>query len=508
MLYSNLIRGLILLFLTFSGTVANGQVEDFKKSMNNADPVIDYNNDFDYRLGKHTEYLNKAEENKQALNQIYGNLYVYTDYVRTQDFEKALFYLDAADKLARISKEKGWIGWVQYRRGFFYSCMRNADKAIEYYKKGAENCRLAGDSLCYGECMEQLSAMYGVLEKYELSNDAYNIAIPLIKKYGDKHIWAIAVNNLALRQVDQGKYQEAIINYKKSNIVFRELEIDYDFLKNQNNIADLQIMLNQYDSAITILNDCIIENKKLNITENLITNYNSMYRAYKAKGSLKEAIQYSSLYQNLNDSFLGVATQLKIEELNHNNELIKNELIAQKKTDELWRYISIAIISTLILLIIVYLLHNRLEKIRKKAAFNKEQLENITSLLYTKNTRIIEMEMSIKSLTNSNKTAEENEKEVFDEYNDKILTTDDWNNFKKYFNNSYPKYINNLRKRFNNLTDSEERLCLLMKTGLRQKEMANILGISADSVKKTRYRLRKKLELGSEDSIEEFILKV
>ena len=41
---------------------------------------------------------------------------------------------------------------------------------------------------------------------------------------------------------------------------------------------------------------------------------------------------------------------------------------------------------------------------------------------------------------------------------------------------------------------------------LSSKKIANILNISNDGIKKARYRLRKKLNLATEDSLQEFIL--
>ncbi len=45
-----------------------------------------------------------------------------------------------------------------------------------------------------------------------------------------------------------------------------------------------------------------------------------------------------------------------------------------------------------------------------------------------------------------------------------------------------------------------------MKMNLTSKEIANILNISNDGIKKARYRLRKKLDLETKDSLEEFVM--
>ncbi|NJM24189.1 MAG: hypothetical protein HC859_00175 [Bacteroidia bacterium] len=86
-----------------------------------------------------------------------------------------------------------------------------------------------------------------------------------------------------------------------------------------------------------------------------------------------------------------------------------------------------------------------------------------------------------------------------------ILTDEDWERFKRTFQEVYPDFFAGLRYRFPAITASETRLAALIKISLSLKEAANMLGISADSVKKSRYRLKKRLGLQDEQSLEEFL---
>lgn len=54
--------------------------------------------------------------------------------------------------------------------------------------------------------------------------------------------------------------------------------------------------------------------------------------------------------------------------------------------------------------------------------------------------------------------------------------------------------------------DGYEYACVIRLDQLTSKEIANILNISGEGIKKARYRLRKKLGLESSDSLEELIL--
>lgn len=73
-----------------------------------------------------------------------------------------------------------------------------------------------------------------------------------------------------------------------------------------------------------------------------------------------------------------------------------------------------------------------------------------------------------------------------------LLTEKDWIDFKEIFEQVFPHFFKNLDRKYPDLTAGEVRLAALEKLNLTDKIKGNMLGISADSVKKTRYRLRKK----------------
>jgi DNA-binding CsgD family transcriptional regulator len=63
-----------------------------------------------------------------------------------------------------------------------------------------------------------------------------------------------------------------------------------------------------------------------------------------------------------------------------------------------------------------------------------------------------------------------------------------------------------VKARFPDITANELRLLALLKMNLSSKEIANILNISQEGIKKARYRLRKKLNIATEDSLQDLVL--
>ena len=82
----------------------------------------------------------------------------------------------------------------------------------------------------------------------------------------------------------------------------------------------------------------------------------------------------------------------------------------------------------------------------------------------------------------------------------KILTDDDWVDFQSNFEAVFPEFINALKSYLPIITASEMRYLMLTKLGLNNKEMARTLGVSESAVRITWSRLRKKMNLASEET--------
>lgn len=77
-----------------------------------------------------------------------------------------------------------------------------------------------------------------------------------------------------------------------------------------------------------------------------------------------------------------------------------------------------------------------------------------------------------------------------------------WSAFEKDFTETYPDFRKNMLLAYPTLTQYEIRLCSFLKMSMTSKEISEILKITADSVVKSRTRLRKKLNLtGAKESI-------
>ena len=91
-----------------------------------------------------------------------------------------------------------------------------------------------------------------------------------------------------------------------------------------------------------------------------------------------------------------------------------------------------------------------------------------------------------------------------------INTDKDWEDFMIHFQKIHPGFFRRLKAKrtAGELTENELRLCAYFRIGMSTKQIAQVLNVSPESVRMHRYRLKKKLMLAEEDSLDDFIRNV
>lgn len=89
-----------------------------------------------------------------------------------------------------------------------------------------------------------------------------------------------------------------------------------------------------------------------------------------------------------------------------------------------------------------------------------------------------------------------------------IETDSSWDSFKFHFEEVHPDFFVKLKKDGVDLTVKDLKLGAYLRLGVENKEMARLLNISPESVKKALYRMKIKLGIGQEVNLREFIGKI
>lgn len=97
-------------------------------------------------------------------------------------------------------------------------------------------------------------------------------------------------------------------------------------------------------------------------------------------------------------------------------------------------------------------------------------------------------------------------KKIIRKLDSEIKKEDYWEQFKIYFDKVDKNFVNSIAKNHANLTNNDLRLCSLLRLNLSTKEIATLLNISVRGVEKGRYRLKKRLDLPSDQDLQQYII--
>jgi hypothetical protein len=80
-----------------------------------------------------------------------------------------------------------------------------------------------------------------------------------------------------------------------------------------------------------------------------------------------------------------------------------------------------------------------------------------------------------------------------------------WDEFRETFGQVHQQFFDSLKRHSEELTSNDLRLLSLIRLNLASGDISTLLGISPDSLRVSRYRLKKKLNLGADESLTNFV---
>lgn len=504
---------LSFLITSLWASCACGQATNFRDGYQKANPAgPEFELTFSEKVTLHENFLNQATQAGDPLQRLYGFLYLFNDYLLIGDYPQATQYLQEAERIASASRNPGWQGWVVHRKGILSVFLKDYRGAIPYYEAAAALCGQARDSLCLGESLEQLCSMHDQPEEFEQAQYYFNLALPLIEKYGGKIQVATSLNNFAILLVTQKRFEEAISYYERALVNVREVGDKRRQAIYMSNLASVYRQTGRYEEALAQFQLCASINQENNWPDNLISNYSGLAETYEDLGNFRQALDFLYQYDVLHDSLVGAETLRQIADLEIKYQGQEKELALQKSEVALLSaqrrlaYGAVFIFFGLLLAAFGWWRWRwQLRQTRREQQQNQETLSDLTRILSDKNVKLTALYKQIAQFHSTVEPPPGSANFGKNIYDQRILTDADWAAFKVYFEKVYPGYLSRLRSIYPTMTEAEERLFLFIKLNLTNKETSAILGISAASVKKTRNRLRKRLGLGKEIALDTFV---
>lgn len=330
-----------------------------------------------------------------------------------------------------------------------------------------------------------------------------NEALKLAKELNDTRRIAVCFRFLLTRHLVKGNYEKANIYLDSlSNILAKDRPLKQKMSKNYFMLQmELYAQQGKYKKAVDLMNDWFFYDD-----------------------STDKAMNAQRIYA-LQTEFETREKAWKIQQLKEENKI---------QQISLQRSIAIGVGLVLSLIVILLFLFMKKRQDRIKAAQEKLQLEwklnderkekeKISLESHYKSQQLISKSLQ---LSKKNEFLENVQQEVgqaslglqqedqqklhrlhqlirLNQQSDK-----EWQEIRQYFDQLDPLFFNKMKQKHGAFSQAEQRLLALIYLKLDTKDCANILSISSNSVKTARYRLKKRLGLRAEESLDEYVQQI
>ncbi|MEP4535095.1 MAG: triple tyrosine motif-containing protein [Cyclobacteriaceae bacterium] len=148
-------------------------------------------------------------------------------------------------------------------------------------------------------------------------------------------------------------------------------------------------------------------------------------------------------------------------------------------------------------------------QLKDQVEYRNKQITTHTLNIIQKNETLLHLKEQLEKVSKSVDKASNAEIRKTIRFIDESFKQDkDWEDFKLYFEQIYTGFYAKLTATCPELTSHDLRHCALIRLNLSNQECASILGISPESIKVSRARIRKKIKTDPGKGLTEFILSV
>lgn len=380
--------------------------------------------------------------------------YPALNFYQLEDYPNAIKFLQTAQQYPNL--EKTFTTWqVINTLGLSYLRNNQPQQAIQYFQKGYEYAKQIKSEIWQGVSQGNIGSTLIKMNQYKEALPYVKTDYEIAKKANERESIFNALNNLMEIYIHEKNYQAVSEAIKESERLYLDIRTTHP--------------------------NYFTEFKLINI-------YRAKSKLYEIQGNASEALAYNKKYMALSDSLnkRNDARRYKLiqQRLEAEKYVAKVNTLEKEKMAEIWK--RNGAILVLIMGLVVGII--KFKNIRFKQKQAESQLETFTKNFKTKSELADSLQKEINELISQGQqveTLEQLKKKT-------ILTEEDWTAFKVLFYKVYPDFISNLYKENPEITHAEVRLMALSKLNLRDHEMANMLGVSIDAIRKARYRFRKK----------------
>lgn len=460
-------------------------------------------------------------------------------------YNEALNNLLKAEQLYKTLQASKAIAKTLNQQGLVYYNTKQPSQAQACHQKALALYETLKDERGKAYSLGCLGRLYEKRSNYDKALTYQQEALALYQQLDDTVGCATIFENIGSIHEDLTHYEIAA-DYFKRSLHLNEITRDsLAMIVNINNIGDIYRKTSQNESALTWSHRALALATRLDDKYQMSSAYKDLSKIYHQMHNDTEAYNMLEKGRLIYDQIYAhdATRQLALMQTFFETERKNNDIKHLENDQRLNRVIKTALSGGLVMMLILGAVvfsrqQLKIRQNRKIIAQNKQVYAAQHKLMEAEieNTHLREHQLHqalderTKSLTahtlhimSKNKTLEDIQqklaalakeeqaqlrkgiKNLLKLIEKNFVQDKDWADFRHIFEQVHTHFFEKIQQHAPDLTHAETRLASLIKLNLPSKDIALILGISTDSLRIARYRLRKKLKLEQGASLASFI---
>lgn len=433
-------------------------------------------------------------------------------------------------------------GNIYSMMSIMYCSFSDFSKSIEFNDKATSIFKVLNDSLALANCYNDRGIIHCYLHEFTIAEQFLKQSLVLNRSFGNLKRVAANLNNLCLYE---GNFDEKINFINEAIIINKNLNSKWSLGENYNNMGRQYYYGKQYNKALEALDTAYEIATAMHAKELISDNYEYRALVYAALNNYKEAYHYQNLLIDLKNELQSSHKLRNIEQEISNSRYIKQKRKAENeaqtyKIELLKRNLFIIIVATLLITVVVFFIwlwYKRKKNIELMTA--RHELEQTEYKLAEMKMKQQENELRTvnDALDNSRQEASSfavflhSRNELLDKIREMIkkgyrmdqqeivvhlkkinafisqYQSGDKSNSALLINieEKNNEFIKRLTERHPDLTNGEKNLAVLLRVNLATKEIAMLTGTTPKTINMNRYRLRKSLNLATEEDLTDYL---
>lgn len=503
------------------------------------------------------KYGQEALELAKTLNYVGGSAYAHRSvgvaHWAQGNYEEGLDFLMQSLVGYQSIGDTLNIANVMMNTGLIYSEQGSYEEALGYYEEAYTTFKALNKPERQINTANHIGELYQSQKQFQKAFEYYKIALELSDSLNYAYGTATAYLNMGGLYKDQGELDSALIYCEQALAIQTDNDDWHGRASSLYTMGTVHILKQNYKTAEAKLSESLTKAVRVSSKKLRRDVYLKLKEVASLQDEPKKALGYFEKYVVLNDSllnaeklrdFVRLENKFALEKKEREFKLQEQELVLLQQEAKIQNFFRNGLlIGLFVVLVIAYLVFSRqrlrikkdkelLTKENEIHRYNEElakvELENsklkekeLTRKLEYKNKELTSYAINFvqknELIEEINHTIDELKKSKDSETLKRLnslrrLTANsihidkDWQDFKRHFEEVHTDFFKILKEHCPDITNNELKLCALLKLNMNLKEAAGIMGISPESVKTARYRLRKKLDLSRDENLIDYII--